>query len=64
MILFGYHARGDATDDSDVDVMVVEENVTNRMDEIGAAEPIGAISGPRGLVNRLFTPLQIELCLQ
>ncbi len=34
VILFGSYARGDAADDSDIDVMVVEENVTNRVDEM------------------------------
>ena len=27
-------ARGDATEDSDVDLMIVEKNVTNRIDEM------------------------------
>ena len=34
VILFGSYARGDATKHSDLDVMVVEENVTNRVNEM------------------------------
>lgn len=34
IILFGSHARGDARDDSDIDVMVVEENVADRQAEM------------------------------
>jgi predicted nucleotidyltransferase len=34
IILFGSHARGDATEDSDIDVMVVEEALTDRLTEM------------------------------
>ena len=34
LILFGSHARGDARDDSDVDLMVVEENPSDRLMEM------------------------------
>ena len=34
VILFGSRARGDCSEDSDLDVMVVEENVANRFDEM------------------------------
>ncbi|HTX14045.1 MAG TPA: nucleotidyltransferase domain-containing protein [Candidatus Baltobacteraceae bacterium] len=34
VILFGSQARGDAREDSDFDVMVIEEHVTNRIDEM------------------------------
>jgi len=34
IILFGSRARGEASEDSDLDVMVVEENVANRIDEM------------------------------
>ena len=32
VILFGSHARGDANDDSDIDIMVVLDGYTNRID--------------------------------
>ncbi len=34
IILFGSHARGDARDDSDVDLLVIEEKVSNRAEEM------------------------------
>ena len=34
IILFGSHARGDAREDSDVDVLVVEEEVADRQTEM------------------------------
>lgn len=34
VILFGSRARGDAVQDSDVDIVVVEREVTNRLAEI------------------------------
>ena len=34
IILFGSQARGEASDDSDVDVMVVEENPSDRLAEM------------------------------
>ena len=34
VILFGSQARGDAAEESDVDIMVVEESLTNRVDEM------------------------------
>jgi predicted nucleotidyltransferase len=34
LILFGSHARGDAREDSDVDVMVVEERPADRLMEM------------------------------
>jgi predicted nucleotidyltransferase len=34
IILFGSHARGDATEDSDIDIMVVEENTPDRLKEM------------------------------
>ena len=34
IILFGSHARGDAAEDSDIDIMVVEEQVPNRLQEM------------------------------
>jgi uncharacterized protein len=34
LILFGSRARGDANEDSDLDIMVVEDNVANRLDEM------------------------------
>ncbi len=34
IILFGSEGRGDATDDSDVDVLVVEQHVADRMAEM------------------------------
>jgi predicted nucleotidyltransferase len=34
IILFGSHARGDATEESDLDVMVVEESVSDRLREM------------------------------
>jgi predicted nucleotidyltransferase len=34
IILFGSQARGEAAEDSDLDVMVVEENVANRVGEM------------------------------
>jgi len=50
IILFGSRARGDATEDSDVDVMVVEENPTNRTAEMVR-------------LNRLLRPLDIAVDL-
>ncbi|KAF0206005.1 MAG: hypothetical protein FD173_479 [Gallionellaceae bacterium] len=34
IILFGSYARGDATEDSDLDLMVVEREVPNKFNEI------------------------------
>jgi len=34
VILFGSYARGDATEDSDLDLMVIEQEVTNKFDEM------------------------------
>jgi predicted nucleotidyltransferase len=34
IILFGSHARGDARDDSDVDLLVIEERVEDRAKEM------------------------------
>ena len=34
IVLFGSHARGDARDDSDVDLLVIEEKVPNRAEEM------------------------------
>ncbi len=34
VILFGSYARGDATDDSDLDLMVIEPEVANKFDEM------------------------------
>lgn len=34
IILFGSHARGDPTDDSDIDIMVVEERIPDRLKEM------------------------------
>jgi predicted nucleotidyltransferase len=34
VILFGSYARGDATDDSDLDLMVIEQEVSNKFDEM------------------------------
>ena len=34
VILFGSYARGDATEDSDVDFLVVEENVPSKVTEM------------------------------
>jgi len=34
VILFGSYARGDATEDSDLDLMVIEQEVANKFDEM------------------------------
>lgn len=34
VILFGSYARGDATDDSDLDLMVIEREVNNQYEEM------------------------------
>ena len=34
IILFGSYARGDATEDSDLDLMVIEPEVDNKFDEM------------------------------
>jgi len=34
VILFGSYARGDATEDSDLDLMVIEREVVNQFDEM------------------------------
>lgn len=34
VILFGSYARGDATEDSDLDLMVIEREVANKFDEM------------------------------
>ena len=34
VILFGSYARGDATEDSDLDLMVIEREVSNKFDEM------------------------------
>lgn len=34
VILFGSYARGDATEDSDLDLMVIEQEVVNKFDEM------------------------------
>ena len=34
VILFGSYARGDATEDSDLDLMVIEAEVSNKFDEM------------------------------
>ncbi|MDO8753039.1 MAG: nucleotidyltransferase domain-containing protein [Anaerolineales bacterium] len=34
IILFGSYARGDATEDSDLDLMVIEQEVNNKFDEM------------------------------
>ncbi|MDO8413737.1 MAG: nucleotidyltransferase domain-containing protein [Gallionellaceae bacterium] len=34
IILFGSYARGDATEDSDLDLMVIESKVGNKFDEM------------------------------
>ncbi len=33
VILYGSYARGDATEDSDLDLMVIEQEVSNKFDE-------------------------------
>ncbi len=44
IILFGSHARGDAQDDSDLDLMIIEHNVKNPFDEISRIrEAVGNI---------------------
>ena len=34
IVLFGSYARGDASEDSDIDIMVVEQNPPNRLTEM------------------------------
>ena len=34
IVLFGSYARGDASEDSDIDIMVVEQNPTDRLTEM------------------------------
>jgi predicted nucleotidyltransferase len=34
VILFGSYARGDATEDSDIDLLVVEKDVSSKVDEM------------------------------
>lgn len=34
VVLFGSYARGDATDESDLDLLVIEDEVTNRAEEM------------------------------
>ncbi len=34
VILFGSYARGDATEDSDLDLMVIEQEVANKFEEM------------------------------
>ena len=50
IILFGSHARGDARTDSDVDLLVVIENVSDRLAEMVR-------------LNRVLSPLRIPVDL-
>ena len=50
IILFGSEARGEATDDSDLDLLVVEERVPDRMAEMVR-------------LNRLLRPLRLGVDL-
>jgi len=43
IIMFGSQARGEAGEDSDLDVMVVEEGVSDPCRGDGTAEPIAAL---------------------
>lgn len=45
VILFGSYARGDATEDSDLDLMVIEDEVPSKFDEmIRLRNEVGAMS--------------------
>lgn len=51
VILFGSRARGDAVDDSDVDLLVVERNVENRFQEnVRLARLAGELRVPADVV--------------
>ncbi len=50
IILFGSHARGDARPDSDVDLLIVERNVSDRAAEIVR-------------LNRVLSPLRLPVDL-
>lgn len=55
VILFGSYARGDAKDASDLDLLVVEENVPNIAEEYGRLR--GAIGSVGTGVDLLIFPL-------
>lgn len=62
--VFGSVARGEADDDSDVDVLVVLDRITSHAERVAPMELAADVGLPRGLVVQALVLSQDELALQ
>ena len=59
VILFGSHARGEADEGSDVDLMVIKQQVENRYEEmIGLREAVGPVGA--GVDVLVYSEAEVE----
>jgi uncharacterized protein len=64
MRVFGSMARGEATDDSDVDVLVVLAHISTHADRVAPMEIAADVGLPRGFVIQALVLDETELAQQ